>query len=142
MASPAIITNISGLKELKTIIEQNMGLIIISFRATWCNPCKRVSPLIDSYLYNPPTIGGIQSYIIDIDECIQIYMELKKLRILSGVPSLICYEVGNLDFFPVDAVFGSDEAEINAFFKRCSMRLANITLLHNQPMVDQLVGAN
>lgn len=123
MATTTILTNISGLKELKTIIENNTGLIIISFRATWCNPCKRVTPLIDSYLYNPPKNGNITSYIIDIDECIQIYMELKRLRILTGVPSLICYKAGNYDFFPEDAVFGSDETEIVQFFERCSKLL-------------------
>jgi len=127
------ITTLSGIKELKSIIEQNTGLIIISFRATWCNPCKKVSPLIDSYFYNPPPIGGITFYIIDIDECIQIYMELKKMRILSGVPSLLCYQTGILDFFPVDAVFGSDEQQIVEFFKRCSQRLYNIPLLQNVP---------
>jgi thiol-disulfide isomerase/thioredoxin len=122
----AILTTISGIQELKTILEQNNGLVIISFRATWCNPCKRVVPLIDNYLYNPPSAGGVQSYIIDIDECIQIYMELKKLRILTGVPSLLCYQKGVLDFYPVDSVFGSDEAQIVEFFQRCSTRLSTI----------------
>jgi thiol:disulfide interchange protein len=121
-----IITNISGIKELKTIIEQNKGLIIISFRAKWCNPCKRVVPLIDSYLYNQSYIKDIQTYIIDIDECIQLYMELKRLRILSGVPSLLCYQKNILDFFPADAVFGSDEAQINDFFHRCNKRFYDI----------------
>jgi thiol-disulfide isomerase/thioredoxin len=123
-----IITTISGIQELKTIIENNTGLIIISFRAPWCAPCKRVSPLIDDYLNNPPNCGGITSYIIDIDECIQIYMQLKRLRILTGVPSLICYKAGNYDFFPEDSVFGSDETEIVQFFERCSKLLQTIDL--------------
>jgi len=126
MAASTIITKISGIKELKTIIENNTGLVIISFRATWCNPCKRVTPLIDDYLNNPPEIGGITSYIIDIDECIQIYMELKRLRILIGVPSLICYKAGNFDFYPEDSEFGSDENKIIQFFERCSKLLQTI----------------
>ena len=121
-----IVRQISGIKELKSIIENNTGLIIISFRATWCEPCKRVTPLIDDYLNNPPKIGGITSYIIDIDECIQIYMELKRLRILTGVPSLICYKAGNYDFYPEDAVFGSDETQIVQFFERCSKLLKTV----------------
>ena len=123
------INSISNIKQLKEIIEANNSLIIISFRAKWCEPCKRVIPLIDSYLYDQQYISNIKSYIIDIDEhdCIQLYMELKKLRILSGIPSLICYQKDILDFFPVDAVFGSYENKIKEFFNRCNTRLLNIT---------------
>jgi thiol-disulfide isomerase/thioredoxin len=119
-------TSISGIKQLKTIIEENTGLVIISFRAGWCGPCKRVTPLIDNHLANPPAAGGITSYVIDIDECMQIYMELKRMRILSGVPSLICYKAGHLDFFPVDVCFGSDENDIVSFFERCSVLLESL----------------
>jgi len=126
---PIIITTISGIKELKNIIEQTKGIIIISFRATWCEPCKRVGPLIDSFLYNPPSFasGILQSYIIDIDDCIQIYMELKRLRVLTGVPSLLCYQSGAQDFFPVDSSFGSDKDQIITFFDRCRQRLLDIS---------------
>ena len=121
-----IYTSISGIKELKGIIEKNTGLVIISFRAPWCEPCKRVTPLIDNHLANPPTAGGITSYVINIDECIQIYMELKRMRILSGVPSIICYKAGNINFYPEDSVIGSDETEIVKFFERCSKLLETV----------------
>lgn len=114
---------ISNIEELKTIIENNEGLVIINFRASWCNPCKVVSPMIDDYLNNPPKNGIVHSYIIDIDECFQIYMQLKKLRILTGVPSLICYTKGVFDFYPVDSVFGSNTQQIIEFFERCKVRL-------------------
>lgn len=123
-----ILTNISGIKELKQIIQETNGIIIISFRANWCEPCKRVGPLIDSFLYNPPSFstGLLQTYIIDIDECMQIYMELKKLRILTGVPSLLCYEKGAQDFYPIDSSFGSDKDQIISFFDRCRQRLLDL----------------
>jgi len=126
-ASKSIGTYISGLNELKTIIEENKGLVLISFRAKWCAPCKRASPVIDTFLLNTPVLNvPISVYIIDIDDCIQLYGELKRIRILSSIPSVICYEKGTLEFFPVDAVLTSNETEILAFFRRCNDRLLNL----------------
>lgn len=123
---------ISDLDELKTIITNNPGLILINFKAKWCNPCNTVSPLINNYLYNNFNKDNVKIYIIDIDESIELYIKLKKLKILSGIPSLICYknkvnDFNNISFFfPDDSTFGSNQNNIIEFFNRCEKFIYNL----------------
>jgi thiol-disulfide isomerase/thioredoxin len=118
-------TKITGIKHLETLIKENKGIIIIVFRAEWCNPCKMIKNKVNDSLNKISSCGGgvsgvnaVDIFIIDIDECFQIYMELKRLRILTGVPSMLCYKKDEHDIFPYDACFGSDNEKIDAFFIR------------------------
>jgi hypothetical protein len=61
----------------------------------------------------------IQGAIIDIDDNFEIYAFLKSKRVVNGVPVILCYKKGNLNYVPNDVVVGADVNQINMFFSRC-----------------------
>jgi thiol-disulfide isomerase/thioredoxin len=117
MSSP-IETNLKTADDLAKLLELNPGIIIIKLGATWCNPCKKIEPVVSSWL-NKLQHDQIQRVVLDIDECIDLYGFLKKKRVVRGVPTLLAYYKENTHYVPDDMSFGSDENETNAFFVRC-----------------------
>jgi hypothetical protein len=59
-----------------------------------------------------------QCAIIDVDEAIEIYGFLKTKRVVNGIPAILCYRKGNLNYIPDDVVIGSDQKQVIAFFQR------------------------
>lgn len=98
----------------KELIETNDGKLIFKFTATWCEPCKRAAPHIQSYISKLPE--DVKYFEIDIDESLDVYGMLKAKRIVSGVPSLICYYNENKSNWPDEAISSSDELTIKTFF--------------------------
>ena len=64
-------------------------LVIVDFFATWCGPCKMLSPVIDELSNKYPDITFVK---IDVDECPNISREYG----VMSVPTLLKFEDGNL----------------------------------------------
>ena len=111
----AILTEIKDRNDLQSILQSNPGKIIIKFGAEWCGPCKKVEPLIQQWFSRLP--DTVQPYMIDIDECFDVYAFLKTKKIVNGVPVILCYHEGNVTPFPDSGVLGADVAQINQFFQ-------------------------
>lgn len=116
--SNSIVTNIKTADDLSNFLGSNPGIVIIKLGATWCQPCKKIEPVVMSWL-NKLQHEKISRVILDIDECIDLYGFLKKKRVVRGVPTLLAYYKENTHYVPDDMSFGSDENETNAFFVRC-----------------------
>jgi thiol-disulfide isomerase/thioredoxin len=114
-----IITEINSLAQFKDILANgDKKITIIKMGAKWCQPCKRIEPLVYQWADHLP--DNVQMCYIDIDICIQLYSFLKKKRIVNGVPALLCYfKRETQDFIPDDSVIGADTNQINLFFQRC-----------------------
>ena len=112
-----VITELSKESFVKQLQENN-GVFIIKFGAEWCGPCKKVDPLIYSWISK---IQGphIQCAIIDVDESFEIYAFLKNKKMVNGIPAVLCYKKGNMTYVPDDFISGSDENQVNLFFQRC-----------------------
>jgi len=117
-----IITEIHSLDKLKDIISKN-EITIIKLGAKWCQPCKRIEPLVYNWVDRLPE--QIQVCYIDIDISFNFYSFLKKNRIVNGVPALLCYykKEAEINTFPDDVVIGSDPVQANLFFERCIKRV-------------------
>ena len=113
-----IITEIRDRTHFSEILQLNPGLFIIKFGANWCGPCKTIDPGIKSYFERLP--NTIQTAIIDIDKCTDVYSFLKSKRVVNGVPVLLCYIKGNVSHIPDDIIIGADKQKINDFFVRCN----------------------
>lgn len=64
-------------------------LVIVDFFATWCGPCKMLSPVIEELSNKYPNISFVK---IDVDECPNISKEFG----IMSVPTLLKFEDGNL----------------------------------------------
>jgi thiol:disulfide interchange protein len=117
MPTLQILTSIDNLNQFSKYLQENPGLIIIKFGATWCGPCKLVENQVHNWLNKMPET--VQSFIIDIDECFELYAFLKTKKMVNGIPVILCYDKGNLNYIPSDSIIGADKVGIDAFFQRC-----------------------
>jgi thioredoxin 1 len=94
-------------------------LIIIKFTASWCGPCKVIKPCCEKFLASKPR--SIQYYEIDIDESLELYMKLKKMKMVNGIPALIVFKGGIKEhwFIPDDIHVGSNVPQLEQFFMKC-----------------------
>lgn len=112
-----VITKLESLNEMLKCLQENPGMFIMKLGADWCSPCKRIEGLVKSCMDQAPP--NVQCAVIDVDESLEVYSFLKKKRIINGIPAILCYYKGNLNYIPDDAVLGSDNNQVIAFFQRC-----------------------
>ena len=94
-------------------------LIVIKFTATWCGPCKVIKDCCNKFIAIKP--NSIQYYEINIDESIDLYMRLKRMKMVNGIPALLAYKGGTKEhwFIPDEVHLGSDKKGLLQFFDNC-----------------------
>lgn len=112
-----VITNMNTLSDLQQALQNNPGVFIMKLGAEWCGPCKRIEELVQSCMQQAPE--NVQCAIIDVDEAFEVYGFLKTKRVVNGIPAILGYYKGNLNYIPDDVVIGSDQKQVIAFFQRC-----------------------
>lgn len=112
-----VITHIENLLAFKKCLEENPGYFIVKLGAEWCGPCKRIEGLVASCVEKAP--ANVQCAIIDVDESFELYGFLKTKKMVNGIPAILAYKKGNLNYIPDDCVLGSDSNQVAAFFVRC-----------------------
>lgn len=100
--------------KLQTILQENDSWVIIKFSATWCGPCKKIEPVFN------PWFSTLQNYVnfylLDIDECFEIYGFLSSKKRVNGVPAFLAWKKGNVGIVPDLFYSGTDPNQINALF--------------------------
>lgn len=124
MSEKIIITHIDNRNHFTRLLDNNPGLIIIKFGASWCRPCKLITPVVDAFYASSP--DNILCCDIDIDECYDLYSYFKSKKMVSGVPTMLCYQKGNISYIPDELIMGTKALDINYFFKKC-VQLYNTT---------------
>lgn len=116
MSQLSLLTEIKDRNHFAELLKENPGLFIIKFGADWCGPCKKIEGLVNDWFNR--TNEKVQCAIIDVDESFDIYAFLKSKKMVNGIPAILCYEKGNINYIPDDVVIGADVAKVNAFFTR------------------------
>jgi thiol-disulfide isomerase/thioredoxin len=116
-----IITMFEKREDLILLLQKNPGLVIIKLGATWCGPCKTIAPIVEGFFATSPK--NVICADIDVDESIDLYAYLKRLRMVNGIPVILCYKKGNVNFAPDDMITGGNPVDLDAFFKRCGKHL-------------------
>ena len=111
-----IITELTGKTAFQQAINENPGVMIIKFGAEWCGPCKKIDGHVKLLMGNMQ--ANVQSYIIDIDDSLEIYSFLKNKKMVNGIPAILAYYKENTSHIPDDIVIGADVVKINEFFER------------------------
>jgi thioredoxin 1 len=112
-----IIHNIANKTAFLQLLQTNPGVLIIKFGAEWCGPCKMIEPQVKQYMAQMPT--NIQCVMVDVDQSLEIYGFLKTKKMINGIPAILAYYAGNVNYIPDDVVIGADTTQIHMFFKRC-----------------------
>jgi thiol-disulfide isomerase/thioredoxin len=119
-----VITEVINMQSFSEILKQNDGLVIVKFGAEWCGPCKRIEEQVYTAFQQMPP--NVQPIIVDVDESFEIYAFLKSKKMVKSIPTILCYEKGNLSYIPNDVVVGANTDEINIFFKECFDKAKNL----------------
>ena len=112
-----IITHLPNVEAFYHILHHNPGLVIIKFTADWCAPCKRIKPAVDAFFCKSPS--NVICMSLKIEENVEVYMYMKRKRMLSGVPSLLMYKKGNKSYVCDESVVGSELSELKRFMTVC-----------------------
>jgi thiol-disulfide isomerase/thioredoxin len=112
-------TDLESLAEFNNAQLNNTGVILIKFGAIWCKPCQTAKPFIDDWSEIIKSQNKVTMYEVDVDVGLDIYHHLKSKKMVSGIPTILCYVRGNLTHIPDDSVVGASKHEIDCFFERC-----------------------
>ena len=96
------------------LLDSNESILIFKFTATWCGPCKNISPYIEKLV--SVLNKNIKVFEIDIDESFDLFAFLRSKKMVKGVPCLLSYNKGNVSFAPDHSISGVNKEEIDAFF--------------------------
>ena len=82
------ISEIKNLPELNSILKDNKeNLTFVDFYATWCGPCKAISPLLEE-LSKSYKEDKVQFYKVDVDSSQDLTMEFG----VSHMPTFILFK--------------------------------------------------
>ncbi|WP_164969643.1 thioredoxin domain-containing protein [Aquirufa rosea] len=76
--------------------------VIIDYNATWCGPCKQLSPILEAYVKDQN--GAVELIKIDVDE----NPELAKAKNIEAIPYLELYQDGKLTWKNVGLIGRSE----------------------------------
>ena len=113
--------DVKQLQELQA--KMTSQILIIKFGAEWCGPCKKIAPNYYDFIKTAPT--NIIFADIDIDESIDLYITLKRNKMVSGIPVFFAYYGGvkrDKWFIPEDSIIGGDVKLVTDFFARCNKK--------------------
>lgn len=73
--------------QLKSILENNKGIVVVDFFAEWCGPCKMFTPVLEQVEQEKPDWIVVK---MDIDQNIDYAMSMK----VMAVPTMLVFEEG------------------------------------------------
>ena len=132
MGTREIITELEEhqlLELINQIDKDGNKTMLLKFSAEWCKPCKTVAQLCEDEFGRMPDNVVIAS--IDIDDSLDLYMMLKKKRMLTGIPCILSwYPLQDRDqelwYIPDDSVLSSSQPDHISFFKRALAKAEGI----------------
>lgn len=75
--------------DFETVVLKAGGPVLVDFYADWCDPCRRMEPILVEFAKNNPQIKVVQ---VNVDQ----NAELSDRYHISGIPTLLCFKKGEL----------------------------------------------
>lgn len=82
-------------ENFKSEIENSDKVVIVDFFATWCGPCKMLTPVFEELSNSMTDVDFVK---VDIDQSLRIAQEYN----ITSVPTMMIFKNGK----PVDAIMG------------------------------------
>ena len=124
--------NVAQLQTLQAALGNKV--LLLKFGADWCGPCKKIAPAYQEFIKMAP--ANILFGDIDVDDNLDLYMALKKQKMVSGIPVFLAFFGGvkrDLWFIPDDSVVGADSAAVAQFFNRCLKKAGELAPAQGEP---------
>jgi thioredoxin 1 len=91
-------------------VEENKGVVVVDFFATWCGPCKMLAPVFESV---SEEINDAKFVKVDIDESLELAQKFG----ISTVPTMMIFKDGKVvdtlvGFMPKDNLKAKVEAHL------------------------------
>ncbi|KAH9486186.1 Thioredoxin [Psilocybe cubensis] len=102
-----VVKAITSLAEFRTLVNSGKP-ILVDFWATWCGPCKAVSPIFERFSNDAP--NGIEFYKVDVDAQADIAQEVG----VRAMPTFYLFKGGNKE----GEVVGARPQELEALVKK------------------------
>jgi len=83
-----MIKHVSNVQEFEESI--NNGLVLVDFFATWCGPCRMLSPILEELSEDPSFKPEIVK--VDVDEISEVAMKFN----IQAIPTMILFENGKV----------------------------------------------
>ncbi|RKP32466.1 thioredoxin [Metschnikowia bicuspidata] len=91
------VSEIGSLQEFNNLIATKDKLSVVDFYATWCGPCKAVSPIFDKLAEKVPEVDFAR---VDVDKAQEVAMEYR----VSAMPTFLLFQNGE----KVETIVGAD----------------------------------
>ena len=120
-----ILYNLS-LEEFKNQLDKlpKEDIIIVRFTAEWCVPCQSINKECEDFFKN--CNKRIHPIIIDIDESIELYVTMKRYKMVSSIPVLLAYygnEKRDYWYIPSNSIIGGNKKYLELFFNTCKLHI-------------------
>ena len=76
-------------KDYSELVENKKGVVVIDFFATWCGPCRMLSPVMENVSNE---VSDVAFYKIDVDENEALAMKFQ----ISSIPCLVLLKDGEV----------------------------------------------
>ena len=85
--TPSAVTSV-GSADFDAVVLNAGGPVVVDFFATWCGPCKRLSPIIDQIASE--RAGKVKFVRLDVDESKDVASKYK----VDAMPTLVLFDKG------------------------------------------------
>lgn len=103
--------------EFKALLENNPGIVIVKFGATWCKPCRDCKEQVYSFFGRAPS--NVVCLDLDVDQNADLYSYLKRMKQVNGIPAFLAFFQDNVSYAPNIGITGSHPDQIGRFFQIC-----------------------
>lgn len=103
-----MVKQIKSMAELEAAFnEAGSRAVFVDFFATWCGPCKMISPKLEEMSKHYTNVVVLK---VDVDECEDIAQKYE----ISAMPTFIVFKKGS----KVESFCGADAGKVEALLKK------------------------
>ncbi|RMZ77708.1 hypothetical protein DV738_g4231, partial [Chaetothyriales sp. CBS 135597] len=99
------VNDLADRQSYQTSIVNSSGVVVLDCFATWCGPCKFISPYIEELSESPKYKDSVRFYKLDVDQVEDVAAELG----IRAMPTFLFFKDGK----KVDEVVGANKPGID-----------------------------